>query len=117
MGEANIFQLCADFYARIGQSPIRIMFSDDLPEASKRLASFFVGLLGGPPLYQQRHGDPRMRARHLAFPINEEARRIWVDCFKRTLEGAGQKYQFPPEHLPGFIAFLEEFSSWMVNRK
>ena len=117
MGQDNIFRMCADFYARIETSPIRVLFSDDLPEASKRLAAFFVGLLGGPPLYQQQHGDPRMRARHLAFPINEAARQVWVDCFRQTLEGAEAKYGFPAEHLPGFLTFLDEFSRWMVNRR
>ncbi len=117
MGEENIYRLCADFYERIGQSRIRILFSPDLPEASKRLAAFFVGLLGGPPQYQQRYGDPRMRARHLAIPINEEARRVWMDCLRATLEGAEHKYMFPAHHLPGFLQFLEEFSVWMVNRR
>ena len=117
MGEENIFRMCADFYALIEQSPIRPMFSDDLPEASKNLAAFFVGLCGGPPLFRQRRGEPMMRARHLAFAIDEKARRIWLDCFFRTLDSAEQKYNFPAEHLPGFKQFLEDFSGWMVNRR
>jgi hemoglobin len=117
MGEDNLFRMCADFYALIEQSPIRPMFSNDLPEASKNLAAFFVGLCGGPPLFRQRRGEPMMRARHLAFAIDENARRIWLDCFFRTLEGAEQKYNFPAEHLPGFKQFLEDFSGWMVNRR
>jgi hemoglobin len=117
MGQENIFRMCADFYARLEKSPIRILFSEDMPEASKKIAAFFVGLCGGPPLYRQRHGDPMMRARHLAFAINEEARQVWLDCFKKTLEGAEEKYAFPAEHLAGFIQFLESFSAWMVNRK
>ncbi len=117
MGEDNIYRMCADFYIRISQSAIRPMFSDDLPEASKKLAAFFVGLLGGPPLYHQRYGPPRMRARHLPFAIDEEARNVWLSCFKKTLVDAENRYQFPAEHLPGFVKFLEEFSLWMVNRK
>jgi hemoglobin len=117
MGEAAIFQLCEDFYAALEKSPIRILFSADMPAASRRLAAFFVGVLGGPPLYHEQYGDPRMRARHLAFPINEEARRIWVDCLRRTLADEGRRYGFPAEHLPGFLCWIEEFSKWMVNRR
>ena len=117
MGEENLYRMCADFYERIGRSPIRVLFSDDLPAASRHLAAFFIGLLGGPPVYQQQRGDPRMRARHLAFPINEEARRVWLNCFCETLRDAERVYGFPAEHLPGFVKFLEEFSAWMVNRR
>lgn len=117
MGEDNIFRMCRDFYAEIETSAIRPMFSSDLPLASQNLAAFLVGLCGGPPLYRQRRGEPMMRARHLPFAIDEKARRTWLDCFFKTLEGAEQKYHFPAEHLPGFKAFLEGFSAWMVNRK
>jgi hemoglobin len=74
-----------------------------------------VGLLGGPPLYHQRYGSPMMRARHLAFPIDEAARQEWLACFERVLAQAVQKYNFPAEHLEGFRTFLRDFSGWMVN--
>jgi hypothetical protein len=32
-----------------------------------------------------------------------------------VLEHAPARYNFPPEHLPVFRAFLEGFSAWMVN--
>jgi hemoglobin len=115
MGEENIFRMCADFYAELERSPIRGMFSEDMPKASEKTAAFLVGLLGGPPLYHQRYGPPQMRARHLPFVIDAYARQIWLDCFRRTLVDAETKYAFPPQHLPGFIAFLEGFSAWMVN--
>jgi len=117
MGQENIFRMCADFYDEIGRSAlIRPMFPEDLPSASRKIAAFFVGLLGGPPLFQQWYGDPMMRARHLKFPINEAARQEWLRCFRVILHDANAKYDFPAEHLPGFVRFLEGFSAWMVNR-
>ena len=88
MGEENIFRMCHDFYAEIGRSSIRDLFPEDLPAASEKIAAFLVGLLGGPPLYQQRYGDPMMRARHLAFAINEAARQEWLRCFRVVLADA-----------------------------
>lgn len=117
MGQENIFKMCEDFYAELEKSPIRPLFPADMKEASKKIAAFLAGLLGGPPLYHQTYGPPRMRARHLPFPIDEKARQAWLSSFKRTLAGAETKYNFPPEHLPGFIRFLEDFSSWMVNQQ
>ncbi len=117
MGERNIFRMCEDFYAELEKSSIRYMFSDDMQAASKRIAAFLVGLLGGPPLYHRQYGNPMMRQRHIAFPIDEEARQEWLRCFKSVLDNAEYKYNFPADHLPGFIRFLDEFSAWMVNRK
>ena len=115
MGEANIFAMLEDLYRELEQSWLRPMFPTDMVAASHRSAAFFVGLLGGPPLYHQRYGNPMMRARHMPFRIDEAARQEWLACFDRVLARAPDKYNFPPAHLPGFRAFLEGFSGWMVN--
>ena len=117
MGEENLFAMCRDFYAELEQSDIRHMFPEDMAAASEKIAAFLVGLCGGPPLYMERYGPPRMRKRHLAFPIDENARQVWLGCFRKVLRNAVNQYGFPVEHLSGFIGFLESFSAWMVNRK
>jgi hemoglobin len=115
MGEENIFAMLADFYGELEKSSIRAMFPRDMQKASQKSAAFFVGLVGGPPLYHQRYGNPMMRARHLPFAIDEPARQEWLRCFAAVLEDAPLRYGFPAEHLAGFWAFLEGFSGWMVN--
>ena len=117
MGEENIFRMLADFYAELEQSSIRAMFPRDMERASRKSAMFFVGLLGGPPLYHEKYGSPMLRARHTHFPIDEEAREVWVDCFEKVMVGASEKYNFPAEHLPIFQTFIREFSGWMVNKR
>jgi len=116
MGEANIFRMILDFYAELEKSEIRRLFPSDMVEASKKSAAFFVTVLGGPPLYLEKYGPPRMRARHLPFEIDERARQVWLGCFERVLEGADVKYQFPMQHMEGFKDFLKNFSAWMVNK-
>ena len=115
MGQENIYTMLRDFYRELEKSSIRYMFPEDMDKASERSAAFFVGLLGGPPLYQQLYGPPMMRARHMPFVIDEPARLVWLECFFRVLEDAPTRYNFPAEHLPGFRAFLDGFASWMVN--
>jgi hemoglobin len=115
MGEANIFAMMEDFYHELEGSWLRSMFPTDMMTASRKSAAFFVGLLGGPPLYHQLYGNPMMRARHLPFPIDEAARQEWLACFDHVLARAVEKYNFPAEHLEGFRKFLIGFSSWMVN--
>jgi hemoglobin len=117
MGEANIFKMMADFYKELEKSEVRPLFPADMEEASKKSAAFFVTVLGGPPLYAQKYGPPRMRARHIPFEIDERARQVWLACFDRVLENADVKYQFPLEHMEGFRDFLKSFSAWMVNKE
>ena len=119
MGAENIIAMLEDFYMLLGASAIAAMFpqgEDALREASRKSAAFFIGLLGGPPVYQQLYGNPMMRARHMPFPIDDTARRAWLRCFDQVLADAPARYNFPAEHLAGFRAFLDGFSGWMVNR-
>jgi hemoglobin len=115
MGEAAIVRMIEDLYRELAGSSIRPLFPDDMMAAAQRSAAFFVGLLGGPPLYHQRHGNPMMRARHLKFTITPRAREEWLACFERVLADAPARYGFPAQHLAGFRAFLGDFSLWMVN--
>ena len=115
MGERNIFLMLADFYAALEQSSIRALFPADMREASEKSAAFFVTLLGGPPLYQERYGNPMMRARHAKFIIDPAARQVWLDCFEAVLAEAPARYGFPAEQLEGFKEFLRGFSMWIVN--
>ena len=115
MGEAAIVRMIEDFYRELEASSIRPLFPADMMAAAQRSAAFFVGLLGGPPLYHQRYGNPMMRARHLRFAITPRARDEWLTCFERGLADAPARYGFPAQHLAGFRAFLRDFSLWMVN--
>lgn len=114
MGTEGVFGMLEAFYAELGRSEIRHIFSEDLVAASQRSAAFYVQLFGGPPLYNQKYGNPMMRARHLPFEINESARKVWRDCFYRILERADE-FGFPDGHLEDFRNWLDGFSRWMVN--
>lgn len=118
MGQENLFRLCKDFYQALAASSIRALFPTDPEElnaASRKQAMFISGLIGGPPLYAQLIGPPRMRARHLPFQIDDDARQEWLACWHTVLTDPA-RYNFPAEHLPGFLNFLDGFSAWMVNK-
>lgn len=117
MGEENIERMLEDFYHELarGSPALRALFPADMVAASRKSAAFFIGLLGGPPRYHERHGNPMMRARHLPFAIDGSLRDEWLACFNRVLDDAPARYAFPPEHLASFREFLAGFSLWMVN--
>ncbi|MEQ9206826.1 MAG: hypothetical protein RLN78_05620 [Phycisphaerales bacterium] len=120
MGEPEINRMFHAFYRRLAQSSISDMFpksEKNLIKAAEKNASMFVFLFGGPHLFQQRHGRPMMRARHLPFIIDEPARQEWLRCFKETLDEAPELYSMPAEHVDAVWKFVYDFSGWMVNAK
>lgn len=114
LGEEGIRSLLRNHYNRLKTSSIRFLFPTEeeaLMAAADRSADFFIQLLGGPPLFSQKHGPPRMRARHMPFEVTEEGRQEWLRCFQEALDDEG----FPEDYRQAFDRFLNSFSSWMVN--
>ena len=64
---------------------IRALHPADLAGSRDKLFMFLSGWLGGPPLYINAYGHPRLRARHLPFPIGEAERDAWLLCMERAL--------------------------------
>ena len=120
MGRDGVYRMLADFYELLGQSEISHMFPSDsaaLQMASRKSAAFFVQICGGPQLYTTQFGPPRLRARHLPFKIGDKEKEIWLASFVKILEFAPEKYNFPKQHMEGFVQWLTAFAEWMVNHK
>ena len=61
------------------------MHPANLEESREKLYLFLVGWFGGPSLYIEKYGHPRLRARHLPFAIDSAARDAWMLCMKQAL--------------------------------
>jgi len=46
---------------------------------------FLCGWLGGPQLYVEKFGHPKLRARHLPFPIGSDEARQWMLCMRQAM--------------------------------
>ena len=57
----------------------------DLPRAADSLFKYLSGWFGGPPLYVQERGHPRLRMRHLPFTIGPRERDQWLLCMRQAL--------------------------------
>jgi len=89
-GEQAVRRLVDRFYDLMDALPeaagIRALHPADLTGSREKLFLFLSGWMGGPPLYVERHGHPRLRARHLPFPIAEAERDQWLLCMNRALD-------------------------------
>ena len=58
----------------------------DLTDSRDKLFKFLSGFFGGPSLYIEQYGHPRLRARHLPFPIGESERDQWMLCMNQAID-------------------------------
>ena len=88
-GAEGLRALVDSFYDHMDRepfaAPIRAMHPPDLQESRDKLFDFLSGWMGGPPLYAQKRGHPMLRARHLPFPVDLDARDQWMACMVRAL--------------------------------
>ena len=89
-GEEAIQNLVKAFYRYMDEleetRSIRQMHAKSLKASEEKLFMFLSGWMGGPNLYMEKHGHPRLRMRHLPFAIDESARDQWMHCMKLALD-------------------------------
>jgi len=79
IGDQKIKKLIHDFYLEIRDDELlRPMYKDTLKAAEERLYLFMIQYLGGPMHYDEKRGHPRLRQRHVGFPVNEQAKKHWL---------------------------------------
>lgn len=92
-GEPVLKKLVDDFYHIMDTAPeaagIRAQHAKDLAEANSKLYMFLMGWTGGPNLYIEKYGHPRLRARHLPFKIGMSERDQWLFCMWKALDLSG----------------------------
>lgn len=50
-----------------------------------RMLEYLTGWFGGPALYAQKHGLPRLRENHQRLQITAELRDLWFGCMQQAL--------------------------------
>jgi len=91
---------------------LRAVHPSTLDGSRDKLFWFLSGWLGGPDLYISRFGHPRLRARHLPYPIGVKERDQWLACMKQAMAELAMD--------PALAARLEESffktADWMRNQ-
>lgn len=88
-GEIPIRHLVRRFYELMDELPeaygIRKMHGADLAGVEEKFVKFLSGWMGGPQLYIEQYGHPRLRFRHLSFSIGRDERDQWLMCMDMAL--------------------------------
>jgi hemoglobin len=87
IGEEKINKLIHDFYLEIRNDELLLpMYKDGLEVAEERLRLFMIQYLGGPTSYNEKRDHPKLRQRHVVFPVTEKAKQHWLANMKKALE-------------------------------
>jgi len=96
-GEIALRRLVDCFYDLMDEDPdyfgIRKLHPEELNSSRDKLFMFLSGWTGGPSLYIEKYGEPRLRSRHLPFSIGIDERDQWLSCMNRAMEKTGLEMQ------------------------
>jgi len=116
-GEQNVRKLVDRFYDLMDEDPdyfgIRQLHPASLAGSREKLFKFLMGWLGGPPLYEQEYGHPRLRARHLPYAIASAERDQWMACMIRAMADVDLEESLRKRLTQSFF----QTADWMRNKE
>lgn len=116
-GSVTVDRLVESFYSRMDSLPeaktIRALHASDLEPAKRTLKRYLSEWMGGPKLYSEEKGHPRLRQRHLGFPIGEAERDAWLLCMSGALEETVADAAAREE----ILTLLAKLADWMRNQE
>ena len=116
-GESKVRALVDRFYDLMDESPdyfgIRKLHPESLDGSREKLFMFLTGWLGGPQLYTEAFGHPRLRARHLSFAIGVNERDQWMGCMTEAMVVVENEMPMRER----LVASFANTADWMRNKE
>jgi len=110
-GEAVLRNLVKRFYEIMDTlpeaKPLRDMHPTNLQGSEEKLFMFMSGWLGGPALFVEKYGHPRLRARHMPFQIRKAERDQWMICMVQAFEDVGVQEPLRSELLHSLLRLAD----------
>lgn len=114
VGGAETFErLVHAFYEGVKDDPeLRALYpEEDLVPAERRLRMFLEQYFGGPTTYSQERGHPRLRMRHVPFPVTLDMRDRWL----RHMYAAMDTLDLPERHAEMMRDYFFRAAHMLVN--
>jgi len=110
-GEQVLKDIVRRFYQIMDAMPeaqgVRAMHPADLKTSEEKLFMFMSGWLGGPSLFIEKFGHPRLRARHLPFKIDKSERDQWMLCMVQAFEDSNVQEPLRSELLNALLSLAD----------
>ncbi|MDT8990681.1 group II truncated hemoglobin [Curvibacter sp. APW13] len=88
-GAEGVRRLVNRFYSLMDTLPeayaVRRLHPQSLDDSATKLYEFLSGWFGGPSLYIEKRGHPRLRMRHLPYTVGPRERDEWMLCMRQAL--------------------------------
>lgn len=91
---------------------LRALHPPSTEGSREKLFMFLSGWMGGPDLFVERHGHPRLRARHLPFGIGTVERDQWLRAMAWAMEDVGIEESLRLRLMESFY----QTADWMRNK-
>ena len=115
-GESGIRSLVDRFYDLIDSTPeargIRALHPKSLKGSREKFFLFLSGWSGGPQLYIEKYGHPRLKMRHAPFSIGMAERDQWRWCMNKALDESG----FDPKVIEYLKTHFSDATDFLRNR-
>lgn len=115
-GDDGIRQLVDRFYDLMDSAPeaahVRALHAASLKVSREKLRLFLTGWTGGPPVYVEKFGHPRLRMRHFPFAIGVRERDEWLWCMDHALV----EHEMPETLRSALSAKFHELADHMRNQ-
>ncbi|MDD0853454.1 group II truncated hemoglobin [Halobacteriovorax sp. GB3] len=85
----------------------RDLHGQSLEGAKMKLKMFLSGWFGGPQLFMEKYGHPRMRMRHMPFKITTIERDEWLLCMRKAMDDLKLNEEFDGYLWESFKRFAE----------
>lgn len=114
-GEPKVKALANRFYDIMESAPeaadLYAIHPLPLDDIRQKFFEFLSGWLGGPALFEQKYGHPRLRARHLPFQVDEKLRNQWMFCMEQALNDVVENKMLRQ----GIRQSIGQLASHMIN--
>lgn len=115
-GADKLRELVDRFYDLMDLEPqfsvIRALHPTTLDGSRDKFYWFLSGWSGGPDLYIEQFGHPRLRARHLPYAIASPERDQWLRCMALAMQDVGMAERLQEHLLTSFF----QTADWMRNK-
>jgi len=112
-GDPFFFALVERFYAAVEDDALlRPLYPADLARPRRRLALFLIQYWGGPHTYNAERGHPRLRMRHLRFPIGPTQRAAWLAHMRAAVESSDAS----ASDAQALLSYFETAATSLMNR-